>query len=175
MAYLRLVGIQCNDLLPGQSLSILPFFLDSYVGSSQVTINDVNEVPFASNAVANFSLRSGSIYLYVSSQTVGDQTILVSNDYIWDTDVVFDGHTQFQFLFNTAGQQPSYDLTLHYTLNITLFELVLNTIQGIGLKLFLFVRSLFRLVFGSPRRVILNNTSENDISGDRPRKDSEIK
>jgi hypothetical protein len=175
MAFLRLIGIQCNNLLPGQSLAIWPFFLESYIGSSPVTINDSNEVSFASDAIANFRLRSSSIYLYISDPAINDQTIFVSNDYIWDTDVVFDGHTQFQFLFNTAGKQPNYDLTLHYTLNITLFELVLNTIEGIGLKLFLFVRSLFRLAFGSRRRAVSSNTAGNDVSIDKPRKDSEIK
>jgi hypothetical protein len=113
MASLRLVGIQCEDLLPGQSLLVWPRFLDSYVGSSPVTVNNLHEVPFPPDAVVNFQLRSDPIYLYIN-----DQTILVSEDHIWDTAAPTNGSTHFRLLADTTGRQIiNYSPVLHYTLN----------------------------------------------------------
>lgn len=113
MASLKLVGIKCEDLPPGQSLSVWPRFLDSYVGSSPVTVNDSNEVSFPSDAVVSFQLRSDQIYLYIN-----DQTILVSEDYIWDSAAPANGFTHFRLLTDTAGRQAiNYSPVLYYSLN----------------------------------------------------------
>jgi len=167
MASLTLLGIQCYNVVPGQPISVLPFFLDSYIGSSAVTIGDATLVPFGSDASVNITLKSGFIYLVVNNEV-----ILVSDNYIWDNDQATTTYTGFRGF--DGGPSP-YNIYVSYSLENSLVELFFSTAQGIALKVFFFVRSLWRLVFKPFRKVPPDSIFESDLAKGKSNKDTEIK
>jgi hypothetical protein len=158
MATLRLVWIECAGLADGESATFTPFFLGAPVSPSPepapVTVTGSTRTYFADNTKAEFSLLSSFIYL-----NMPDGSVFSSDDYIWDTDIASQA-TLFGPVVDVTGLNSNLQPTVYYELQVGLVPLILNTIQGIGLRLVLLGKSLFTILILNPLRLVFGRNDK---------------